>query len=96
MDGKSALWHYNKAIAATMLALNNPTSAKSDATLASVLLLGLFENISGESPAGGWQWHIEGAMELVYARGQSQVSTKLGLDLFIAARTQMVSLQSSL
>ncbi|KAK2590112.1 hypothetical protein QQS21_012210, partial [Conoideocrella luteorostrata] len=82
-------YHYSKALAATMLALNDHTTAKSDATLASVLLLGLFENISGELPAGGWQWHIKGAIELVYARGHSQVSTTLGLDLFIAARTQM-------
>lgn len=38
-----------------------------------------------------WGSHIEGAVELVKSRGRKQLSTKSGLLLFIAVRTQMVS-----
>jgi hypothetical protein len=37
-----------------------------------------------------WGRHIEGAMQLVRARGRSLLKTKLGESLFIAVRTQMV------
>ena len=38
-----------------------------------------------------WGSHTEGAIQLVRARGKKQLRTKLGLLLFIAVRTQMVS-----
>ena len=38
-----------------------------------------------------WGSHIEGAIQLVKARGRSQLRTKMGMQLFIAVRTQLVS-----
>lgn len=37
-----------------------------------------------------WGSHIEGAIQLVKARGKKQLRTKTGLLLFIAVRTMMV------
>ena len=39
-----------------------------------------------------WGSHIEGAIQMVKARGRKQLRTKNGLLLFIAVRTQMVRL----
>lgn len=88
---KQALGHYTKALASTFAALKDPDLAKQDSTLASVLLLGLFENITARQLGMlAWGSHIEGAIQLVKARGKKQLRTKVGLALFVAVRTQMV------
>ncbi|PNH26641.1 hypothetical protein VD0002_g10095 [Verticillium dahliae] len=86
-----ALGHYTKALAATHIALQHPEQGKSDATLASVLMLGLFENITARQMGMfAWGSHIEGAIQLVKARGRKQLRTKTGFLLFVAVRTQMI------
>jgi transcription factor-like protein len=86
-----ALGHYTKALAATHVVLQDADLGKSDATLASVLMLGLFENITARKMGMfAWGSHIEGAIQLVKARGRKQLRTKTGLLLFIAVRTQMI------
>ncbi|KUI58198.1 White-opaque regulator 1 [Cytospora mali] len=86
-----ALSEYTKALAATHTALTDPDSFKSDASLATVLLLGLYENITAkERGMFSWGSHIEGAISLVKSRGRRQLRTKTGLHLFIAVRTQMI------
>ncbi|UNI24243.1 hypothetical protein JDV02_010006 [Purpureocillium takamizusanense] len=88
---KQALGSYTKALAATFAALKDPELVKKDETLAAILLLGLFENISAKSLGMmAWSSHIEGAVQLVKARGPAQLSTKTGMDLFVAVRTQMI------
>lgn len=88
---KESLGHYTKALAATFTALRDPEQANSDATLATVLLLGLFENITAKQLGMlAWGSHIEGAIQLVKARGKQQLKTKVGLAMFVAVRTQMV------
>ncbi|PHH79404.1 hypothetical protein CDD80_4857 [Ophiocordyceps camponoti-rufipedis] len=88
---KDALASYTKALAATFAALRDPDVAKHDATLASVLLLGLFENISARHIGMlAWGSHIEGAVQLAKTRGRKQLRTKVGLAMFIAVRTQMI------
>ena len=90
---KEALGKYTKALSATFEALRDPKMAKEDATLGSVLLLGLFENISAKSMGMlAWGSHIEGAIYLVKLRGREQLQTKLGREMFIATRVQMVSI----
>lgn len=88
---KESLGLYTKALSATFAALKDPKHATSDATLGAVLLLGLFENITAKQLGMlAWGFHIEGAMQLVKARGKQQVRTKVGLAMFVAVRTQMV------
>lgn len=87
-----ALTKYTKALSSTYKALRDPELAKHDTTLAAILLLGLFENISAKQLGMlAWGSHTEGAIQLVKARGKKQLRTKVGLLLFIAVRTQMVS-----
>ncbi|KAI9147869.1 Transcription factor dbaG [Paramyrothecium foliicola] len=86
-----ALGNYTKALAATHEALRSPELAQRDSTLAAVLLLGLFENMTARQLGTmSWGSHIEGAVQLVKARGRNQVKTKVGLQLFVAVRTQMI------
>jgi hypothetical protein len=87
-----ALGHYTRALSATFVALKDPALSKEDSTLAAVLLLGLFENISAKQLGMlAWGSHIEGAINLVKSRDKRQIKTKTGLALFVATRTQMVS-----
>ncbi|KAG6057237.1 hypothetical protein E4U17_001532 [Claviceps sp. LM77 group G4] len=88
---KQALGKYTKALSTTFAALRDPEVAKEDATLAAVLLLGLFENITAKTMGMlAWGSHIEGAIQLAKARGRKQLRTKVGLNMFIAVRTQMI------
>ncbi|KAK4099939.1 hypothetical protein N658DRAFT_474304 [Parathielavia hyrcaniae] len=86
-----AFAEYSRALKATQAALTDPERARSDGVLAAVLLLGMFENISAKQMGTlAWGSHIEGAIQLVKARGRSQLRTKLGVQLFVAVRTQLI------
>ncbi|KAM4065043.1 fungal specific transcription factor [Hirsutella rhossiliensis] len=88
---RQALGHYTKALATTFTALRDPDMVKQDATLASILLLSLFESITAKSLGMfAWSSHVEGAIELVKTRGPEQLKTKTGMDLFAAVRIQMI------
>ncbi|KAI0467297.1 hypothetical protein F4859DRAFT_525943 [Xylaria cf. heliscus] len=85
-----ALSEYSMALTRTNAALRDRESQQSDATLAAVLLLGMFENISAKQiSAFNWGSHIGGAVQLVKARGKKQVKTRVGFQLFLAVRTLM-------
>lgn len=89
--GEKALLAYTKALNSTNTALRDPEAQKADGTLAAILLLGLFENITAKQMGMlAWGSHIEGAIQLVKQRGRKQLRTKTGLLLFIAVRTQMI------
>ncbi|KAH6606258.1 hypothetical protein Trco_005411 [Trichoderma cornu-damae] len=86
-----ALRTHSKALGAINVALNNPDTIKQDSTLASILLLGLFENITTRNLGMlAWGPHIRAAIQLVRKRGRKQLRTKIGVALFIAVRTQMI------
>ncbi|KAK6854725.1 hypothetical protein PG990_008187 [Apiospora arundinis] len=86
-----ALNEYTQALMGTNAALRDPEQQKTDSTLAAVLLLGLFENITAKQIGMlAWGSHIEGAIQLVKQRGRKQLRTKNGLMLFVAVRTQMI------
>jgi hypothetical protein len=89
--GDEALSQYTRALSTTHAALRDPKKSTTDGTLASVLLLGLFENLTAKQMGMfAWGSHIEGAIQLVKARGRKQLRTKTGLILFIAVRTQLI------
>ncbi|KAM0811967.1 putative Zn(2)-C6 fungal-type domain-containing protein [Seiridium cardinale] len=86
-----ALNEYALALGGTNTALRDPEAQKTDSTLAAVLLLGLFENLTAKQLGmSAWGSHIEGAIQLVKQRGRKQLRTRTGLLLFIAVRTQMI------
>ncbi|KHE79028.1 hypothetical protein GE21DRAFT_10302, partial [Neurospora crassa] len=87
----SAHGEYAKALRATQAALVDRVKCTSDSVLATVLLLGMYENITAKKMGEfAWGSHIEGAIQLVKARGKKQLATQTGLQLFIAVRTQQI------
>ncbi|RYP55463.1 hypothetical protein DL769_010159 [Monosporascus sp. CRB-8-3] len=69
-----ALNEYAKALNKTNAALRDPEEQKADSTLAAVLLLGTFENITGKRIGiEAWGSHVEGAVQLVKVRGRRQL-----------------------
>ncbi|KAK3989668.1 hypothetical protein QBC44DRAFT_358970 [Cladorrhinum sp. PSN332] len=87
----AASLEYMKALRSTQSALRSPELCTSDSVLAAVLLLSMFENITAKQPNGcAWGSHIQGAVQIVKARGKKQLKTKTGLQLFIAVRTQLI------
>lgn len=82
---------YSRAIRYVNQALRDPVEQKTDETLASVLLLGLFETVmSRKVSMTAWGSHIDGAVMIIKMRGRNQLKTKLGHALFTAVRTQMI------
>lgn len=77
--------HYSTAIQQTSLALASPQLAVKDATLASVLLLALFEALTfqGRRSPTNWTMHMNGATELLQLRGPGQFRTVLGRSMFL-------------
>lgn len=76
---------YARALAATNSALACPKMAIQDCTLASVLLLSLFETMTQQyrQMSSNWSSHIEGATALLKMRGMEQFRSKLGGQLYI-------------
>jgi hypothetical protein len=76
---------YARALAATNSALACPKTAIQDSTLASVLLLSLFETIMQQyrQMPSSWSSHIEGATTLLKMRGLKQFQSKLGSQLYV-------------
>ncbi|KAJ6780895.1 hypothetical protein PWT90_05555 [Aphanocladium album] len=88
---KDALSKYVKALATTGRAIRDPYESKQDATIAAVLLLSLFENITSRHFGMlAWSTHTEGAIQLVQNRGPEQLKTKVGRDIFVTVRTQQI------
>jgi hypothetical protein len=86
-----AMNEYTKALKAVHLALQDPVESRADATLAAVLMLGLFENITAKDlGVMAWGTHVQGAIQVVKNRGKEQFRSATGLQLFIAVRVQML------
>ncbi|KAL2018759.1 hypothetical protein VTK56DRAFT_387 [Thermocarpiscus australiensis] len=89
-----SLREHTLALAQTHKAIGHPAMARANATLAAVLLLCLYENITAikESRMLAWRSHIDGAVHLVKLRGRDEMcQTKTGLLLFTAVRNNLIS-----
>lgn len=77
--------NYTTALKELNLALTSSKLVTKDATLASVLLLALFEAVAfqrSNSPSS-WTVHVDGAAELLKIRGPCQFKSALGRALFL-------------
>ncbi|XWW99437.1 hypothetical protein V2A60_007447 [Cordyceps javanica] len=90
---RQAASYYVKALAATSNALSRPSVATSDSTLATVMLLGLYE-IQSASARGveGWAAHTSGSMQLMNSRSWKKLNTDLGMGIFVAVRVNLILL----
>ena len=75
---------YTLALSRINIALTNPTTAVIDQTLASILILGIFESIvfPGARSPEEWTAHLLGASKLLQLRGSEQFESDFGAQLF--------------
>lgn len=83
---------YVTALRLTNAALRSPTSAKNDSTLFSVMVLSLYEMITGsnERSLDSWAEHIKGAAALVKLRGPEQFDTLVGQRMFLLVSSNLM------
>ncbi|KAJ5753444.1 uncharacterized protein N7511_007597, partial [Penicillium nucicola] len=79
---------YGKALRSLQEALASPTDAVKDETFASVVLLSLYEDISGERN-GLFSSHTAGFEFLMKLRGEGQMDHRRGRDMFNFAYTHL-------
>lgn len=82
---KRARYQYVQALRATNEALRSPTQATKDSTLIAILILSLYEAVTGTNQKSlkAWSDHISGASALLKLRGREQICTTEGRQLFI-------------
>ncbi|MCJ1434236.1 hypothetical protein MMC27_003603 [Xylographa pallens] len=83
---------YSLALHATNSSLRDEEYAKADQTLITVMLLGLYETNTCTSPRSmqSWTQHICGAVQLLRLRGKEQLQTRIGHQLFVQIRSQVI------
>lgn len=83
---------YGRALSHLRSALARPVTALQDETFAAVVLLSLFEDVSGERN-GLYSSHTAGFEFLMKSRGQDQLESTIGRDMFNFAFTHTVRLR---
>jgi hypothetical protein len=81
---------YTETLPAINAALNTPTSALSDETLMTIEILSLAE-FTRKRPSIQllpWWQHVQGATEIVKQREPTQLNTRLGVSLFLGAKSR--------
>lgn len=92
---------YGQALRLTNAALRNPTEAVKDTTMLSVLVLSIFETMSGHPSRrslAAWQQHIHGAAALARTRGVAQFRSAAGIRMFMmqCSNTMISCIQNEL
>jgi hypothetical protein len=82
---------YVKAVQLTNEALKSPKDVKEDSTLVAIMILGIFEAVTGSKSASlkNWEDHVNGAAAVIKLRGREQLHS-------IASRRMLVQATSSL
>lgn len=80
-------WQYTKAVNLTNAALRSDESAAKDSTLLSVMILGMYEILTGSTQRSlqAWMEHVRGSAALIKMRGEEQLKTPQGRRLFVQA-----------
>lgn len=83
---------YGTALSLINADLKDPAKVSRDETLASIMLLALYETINCDSQRSMQSYynHLSGATTLVEHRGAEQYQTESGLDLFRDLRSQII------
>jgi len=83
---------YVSALQLTNAALRSPTEAKKDSTLFSVMILSVFETVTGNSERSlaAWAEHVNGSAALVKLRGKDQFKTPAGLRMFLQVTSNLM------
>ena len=89
---REAKKQYLAAIQLTNTALRSPVDVKKDSTLLAVMILSIFETISGGNRHSltAWKSHLNGAAALLKLRGPEQLSTSGGRRMFMQVTSSLV------
>ncbi|KAK0122056.1 hypothetical protein ONS95_010320 [Cadophora gregata] len=84
---------YNSALLTISSQLRTIEGARSDQTMAAIMLLGLYETntCNNRQSMDTWTRHITGALALLQVRGKELLSTPVGYNLFVYLRTQLIT-----
>jgi hypothetical protein len=88
----NARQQYAQALKHTNNALQSPEDATKDTTLLSILVLGIFETITGckQRSLKDWSEHINGAAAVVKLRGADQIKTTAGRRMLIQVTSNLL------
>lgn len=89
---KNARYQYWKALQATNEALRSPVRAKKDSTISAIMILGIYETITGsrQTSIRDWAEHVKGAAALLKLRGREQLRTVRGRRMFIQVASSLM------
>jgi hypothetical protein len=89
---KNARYQYMKALQFTNAALRSSQDVKKDTTLMAVMILGIYETVTGSNHRSlhAWYEHIAGASALLELRGREQFRTNGGRRMFIQVATSLM------
>jgi hypothetical protein len=89
---KKAQCLYVRALRATNAALRSPLEVRKDSTLMAVMILQIFETVTGcnQKSLAAWAEHVAGAAALLQLRGPEQLDTPSGRRMFIQASASLM------
>ncbi|KFY11326.1 hypothetical protein V492_04525 [Pseudogymnoascus sp. VKM F-4246] len=89
---KNARCQYIKAIQHTNAALRDPTAVKKDATLLTIIILGIFESVTGGSIRSlrDWVAHVVGAADVIKVRGHEGIESISGRRMLLQVTSNLL------
>ncbi|KAI9648508.1 hypothetical protein NHQ30_003143 [Ciborinia camelliae] len=83
---------YARSLQLTNAALQSPTAVKKDSTLLAILILGIFETITGRNQTSmkAWAEHIHGAAAVIKLRGPEAIKSKGGIRLLAQVTSSLL------
>lgn len=89
---KNARYQYVRAIQSTNKALRDPNEVKKDSTLLSIMILGIFETITGcnQRSLKDWAEHLKGASAVIKLRGPDQIKTPAGRRMLLQVTSNLL------
>ncbi|KAF7871559.1 hypothetical protein EAF04_003666 [Stromatinia cepivora] len=84
---------YARSLQLTNAALQSPTAVKKDSTLLAILILGIFETITGRNQKSmkAWAEHIHGAAAVIKLRGPEAIRSKGGIRLLAQVTSSLLT-----
>jgi hypothetical protein len=83
---------YVKAIQLTNTALRSPEDVKKDSTLMAIMVLGIFEAVTGSKQASlkNWAEHLHGAAAVIKLRGHEQIYSPAGRRMLVQVTSSLL------
>lgn len=89
---RNAQYQYVQALKSTNAAIRDPVEVKKDTTLLAIMILGIFETITGctKRSLRDWARHVNGAAAVIKLRGPDQIKTPTGRRMLIQVTSSLL------